>query len=107
MATNENTATAHTPGPWQLDGPYRIIIDGTPPNYVQGLMVMNADERHGHSFPIARVTGPAFFGREAECAPELRANAEFIVRACNAHEDLRRASQELYDAINYFFTSFD
>jgi hypothetical protein len=86
--TTPATPSAHTPGPWRLDGPYQIPIDAAPPNYVEGFMVMNADERFGHSFPVARVTGPAYAGREDECDPELRANAEFIVRACNSHEDL-------------------
>lgn len=90
MATKENTApaTSPTPGPWRLDGPYQIPIDAAPPNYVEGFMVMNADERFGHSFPVARVIGPAYAGREDECDPELCANAEFIVRACNSHEEL-------------------
>ena len=74
------TTSAHTPGPWRLDGPYRIIID-MPPNYVEGYMVMNADERHGESFPIARVTGPAYFGREDRCDPELVANARLLAAA--------------------------
>jgi hypothetical protein len=81
MVHQEKTPSAqHTPGSWRADGPYKIIIDGGPID-VQGMMVMNVDERHGYSFPIARVTGPAYCGREDECAPELVANALLIAAA--------------------------
>jgi hypothetical protein len=80
--TSPATDTPHTPGPWRLEGPLRAHIGGG--NFAQGVMVLNADRRPGHSFPIARVIGPSS-GREGRCDPELVANADFIVRACNSH----------------------
>jgi hypothetical protein len=94
MTNDKKTSPARTKGPWRLAGPHSIDIDGG--NQVRGMLVMNADERFGYSFPIARVTGPAYIGSEDECDPELLANAEFIVRACNAHvESCRRLEAAL------------
>ncbi len=62
----------HTPTPWGFErsGPGTIEITAT-------------QEGHAHLSCIAEVLGPVELNAEA--------NADFIVRACNAHEDLLEA----------------
>jgi hypothetical protein len=83
---NSTTSPAHTKLPWFLDGPFNIAIDDD--LWVQGMMVMSGDANSSDSFPIARITGPAYLGREDRCDSELFANAAFIVRACNSNQKL-------------------
>ena len=69
--------SAHTPGPWQVAG--------------HGTTVDHTHERSRRP-PVARCglthgLGPA--------GDEDRANAEFIVRACNSHDELLAALREL------------
>lgn len=44
---------------------------------------------------------------EGGLSPEAKATAEFIVRACNAHDDMRQASQKLYDAMQRYLDVAD
>ena len=96
----ENSAapSAHTPGPWHLHGPFRIHIDGD--ILVAGMMVMSGDPESLESYPIARITGPSYLGREDECDDQLAANARLIAASPSMLDD----GQSLYDAIqNYLF----
>lgn len=96
MKNTTQTTPAHTPTPWFLDGPFTILIDVG--NDVKGMMITAKFPKHDDPLPVARVTGPAYFGREDEVDPELMANAEFIVRACNNHEQLLKLAEEFSDA---------
>jgi len=67
----------HTPTPWhtlpeEVDKPY-IRIRGN---------------RLGSRYKIANVLTPIYDGAPPREADETRANAEFIVRACNSYADL-------------------
>jgi len=93
MENTTPTSPAHTPLPWQAEGPFKIHIDND--NLVDGIMITARFNGYEDPLPIARVTGPSYAGREDECDPELRANAEFIVRACNMHEDLLTVIDDL------------
>lgn len=64
--------TKHTPGPWQA----RCNVDGAPPHVV---VVYKDDQGR-------RVT--AFVATCSSMTLDNAANAEFIVRACNSHDDL-------------------
>lgn len=88
----------HTPGPWRVSddelgfGPYDIL----------------ADNRGWPNLGIATVVSGRFadhkLGTVGLPAEECRANAEFIVRACNAHDDLLEVLLALYELrgqINY------
>ena len=71
-----NTTTKRTPGPWLLDGDHGYgNLNGT----------RIRDEKRGYVLSVA-----------IGDVPELNApaNAEFIVRACNAHDDLVAALKE-------------
>lgn len=59
--------TTHTPGPWRADGSTVKAVS------------------HGQWFKIARADGLRYTQSGNE------ANAEFIVRACNSHEELLAA----------------
>ena len=62
-----NTQTKHTPGPWiQENGSIKAVS-------------------RGHWFPVARIEKRKF-------TPEgIEANAAFIVRACNTHDEMLAA----------------
>src|SRR5258706_13213672 len=70
-------SAAHTPTPWEWDG--------TPWNYD------NTQES-----PWIISDSEAVLTGEIKCS---HANAEFIVRACNAHDDLLAACKEAYDFV--------
>src|SRR4051812_23036770 len=74
MATNEDTAPACSPVPYRVDA---------------GIFILDATGR------LVAKTAPT---RLWWCGT-AEDNARFIVRACNAHQGLRQASQELYDAL--------
>jgi hypothetical protein len=73
----------HTPGPWENDEGSIVSEGGTAIANVYG----------PEDFPCL---GNADDARLAEIEQECSANAEFIVRACNAHDDLVAA---LTDAV--------
>jgi hypothetical protein len=68
----------HTPGPWKVFGvrrnQYLAVIDSIPDQ--DGKVIANC---------ICHV---------AMTNPDAQANAEFIVRACNAHDDLLEACEQ-------------
>lgn len=80
MATNE-TSTAHTPGPWRTDwlGDDRGWILDEQSNYLAEIVT---EDDCGFVVP----------------KDEQRANAEFIVTACNAHADLLKLAQDYREA---------
>ncbi len=71
----------HTPTPWHIDEPYFIYIWGPEQQMVADLPFTDEEVY------LARVRG---VGRGAT-EEERRANAEFIVRACNSHKNLLEA----------------
>lgn len=76
--------SGHTPTPWTFDehgGTFYVWGPGQ-------AMVTDGDVDEGY---VARMRG---VGRGAT-VEEQRANAEFIVRACNAHEELLQALREI------------
>ncbi len=80
------TKSKHTPTPWTLDT-HKYTDDG---NKCRTFVI------HGKDYAIGRIQGPfAVIGKDAE----KEANAAFIVRACNAHDELVRA---LETAETYF-----
>lgn len=86
MSTNDTppaTTQAHTPGPWHIDrqSPHSPMCIKPYP----GRIVCEID------------------GTDAEA----EANAAFIVRACNAHEAMRKASQDLYDRLREYLDVSD
>jgi len=63
----------HTPGPWERDGDdigREILVDGEPV-----------------FLPVCTLGQPTLYNT-SDSFLEIEANAEFIVRACNSHEDL-------------------
>lgn len=82
MSPNE-TSPAHTPTPWRV-GPSQC--DG----------VYGGEE---HWAILGPDTSGVIADVEHGLSQQARANAEFIVQACNAHEDMRQASQKIYDAL--------
>jgi hypothetical protein len=79
--------SGHTPTPWHIDKPYYIYVWGPGQEMVADIPV---DDEETY---LARMRG---VGRGAT-RDEQRANAEFIVRAANAHEDLLEAVRVAYD----------
>lgn len=77
--TNE---VSHTPTPWQL---------GVENEYVEGINIW-----HGPVEFIANVRGTKGMGNPQEVA---KANAAFIVKAVNAHEDLVGLVKELKEVV--------
>ncbi len=75
----------HTPVPWSV----RDNENGT--------LVINATEPDGSPCQPARINGNA---DDEVYGPVTRANAEFIVRACNAHDDLLEACKAIVHAAN-------
>ncbi len=72
---------AHTPTPWMQGPP-----DGN------GICTIDAiDQRDGQLFIVCEVFG---IDRPREMSPEAVANADFILRACNAHEQLVAALRD-------------
>ena len=97
----ERTHVGHTPVPWvkgygpnEITGPKTPRIGGPT---VQDALRAHAWERNGGAYPEPFY---AVISREQEAVVivpgdrnEREANAEFIVRACNAHEDLLEAAK--------------
>jgi hypothetical protein len=82
------SATKHTPGPWQTFGRQKTTIIADTPNT-----------------PMVAKTALGELGLKT-----CEANAEFIVRACNAHEDLlevARLDQERSDLLDELSTCRD
>lgn len=68
---------SHTPGPWKYNGRDAIVSE-TP---VEGLS--NSDDAY------------RYYGGHIVCESVTRTNAEFIVRACNSHDDLVAACEAI------------
>lgn len=85
---SEKMKRGHTPTPWELkpeeiDKPY-IRIRGT---------------ALGRRYKIANVLMPVYKGSHEYEIEETRANAAFIVRAVNAHDELVRKIKELINRL--------
>lgn len=77
---NQEQSSANTKGPWYLTDPCDVYIDRDV--VVKGIVVMKDDpEVSPLPYPIARVTGPSYFGSEDSCDPELIANARLIAKS--------------------------
>ena len=75
----------HTPGPWR---------------YTDGGIIDNAPPRGHAGVEIADVLGADTHDRRGPVLKqEARANAAFIVRACNSHDDLLAACKFALDSI--------
>jgi hypothetical protein len=84
---NEMSNAKHTPTPWwvaQSAGPGILAVDAIDP----------AD---GNLFAVCEIFG---INDMREHSPEAEANAAFIVRACNCHNQLVAALKALYDAVD-------
>jgi hypothetical protein len=79
----QGAPTAHTEGPWTVGGTYRT--HNSPTRFW---------ETCGHA-----EAGHAFYAHGAS-QDESHANAEFIVRACNAHDELLAALKGLTAAVH-------
>ena len=75
--------TGHTPGPWT------IYDDGGEEDSSDIIMAWIDDEDSGEKYDIAAMLLDRPIG-------ERKANAEFIIRACNSHDALLEALEE-YD----------
>ena len=79
--------TKHTPTPWTVEDP-----TGT------GLVIVQANLPTYHWAFIATVDTDMDATTQID-HPVMEANAEFIVRACNAHDDLLAALTKLKDFV--------
>jgi len=93
--------TKHTPGPWRVD---------PTPNAGDKFAIVARDEDYSEI-----TQGDAYYEREQPICyfssvvdhqantyhnnPKDEANAAYIVRACNAHEDLVTALKEIFDLL--------
>ncbi|WP_138476176.1 hypothetical protein [Dyadobacter bucti] len=82
--------TEHTPTPW------RILPEEVDKDYIRirGTVL-------GCRYKIANVLTPVYDGAPQREADETRANADLIVRACNAHDDLVDALERMIDGFGY------
>lgn len=95
------TAPAHTPTPWFAR---RIPwADGTR----QWQIATTADPRPEYAAATAVVALTERYNLHTGWFDETAANAAFIVRACNAHAGLRKASQDLYDRLQEYLDVSD
>jgi hypothetical protein len=74
---------SHTPTPWELK-----------PEEMDKQYIRIRGTKLGGRYKIANVLTPVYDGSPAYEADETRANAAFIVRACNSHDPLIKALQE-------------
>ena len=89
------TDTKHTPGPWTVNE--ATITKGHTVPHSQ-LQIMG--DHHPHDCTLVCVFPETMTGQ----SPMVKANAEFIVRACNAHDALLaalRAVRAAEQAIDY------
>ena len=89
------TKTEHTPGPWKVGKDESIW---TTANHHETICRMSIGEMGMGPYLADRPTGT--YGSIVDPA-EREANADFIARACNCHDDLVRALRDILDAGQY------
>jgi len=74
---------SHTPTPWRIGKNGGVVSDSA-----EGLVINGAFGKEAVEY----------YGGNLICESVTRANAEFIVEACNAHERLKRERDALLEA---------
>lgn len=92
MKTKQDTAQ-HTPTPWYLN-----VVDGSQ-------LELFAKDEDGSTVCTALVHGPA--GEWRTVGPIHEANAAFIIRAVNAHEDLLNCCKGLAETLEDEFNMLE
>lgn len=99
--TTQDNAPAHTSLPWSC---YRSENPGVG-WLIQGKNTIAEPLDHVHD-PASGQRDPVYqhlvIG-EMDDLPEAQANAEFIVRACNAHDELLEALEEVTESLASFY----
>lgn len=109
MATQRDAIVVHTPGPWVA---YRLVHEDTNEpmtpdqigEYVRNSVIKSAKESGSHDFlfiSAEKPDGPADVCHVGN-GPTSPANAAFIVRACNVHDELLAALRKAVDTIRAF-----
>ena len=80
----------HTPTPWKLNVKQEPTSKRNVYEHGESFKLLG---RGKSVFGIATIDGPSNFDMQ----DELRANAEFICRACNSHEDLLEACKFAFE----------
>lgn len=78
----DNTVIKHTPTPWQIR------------EYFSDPIPIIAGFDQGDLYNVCEMSSEDFFEPEV-----LRANAEFIVKACNSYDSNQKRIKELEDAL--------
>jgi hypothetical protein len=96
MKTETKATPAHTPTPWEVHGP---VKEGTL-NLVDGKTSKMRDVGYGIRGVEPKMFGGTVIGIEKGLT---KANAAFIVRAVNAHDDLVSSASDLLKVLQSRF----